>query len=74
MKKEKVSRAQADNFTRLTLQGDIDQILQDKEPIEMDDILRADDKVRLVVVEGAPGVGKSTLAWELCRHGPHWNH
>ena len=66
MKKEKVSRAQADNFTRLTLQGDIDQILQDKEPIEMDDILRADDEVRLVVVEGAPGVGKSTLAWELC--------
>ena len=33
----------------------------------MDDILKADDKVRLVVVEGAPGIGKSTLVWELCR-------
>ena len=70
VKKEKVSRLQADNFTRLTLQGDIDQILQLKEPIEMVDILKADDKVRLVLVEGAPGIGKSTLAWELCRQWP----
>ena len=70
VKKEKVSRAQADNFIRLTLRGDIDEILQVKEPIEMDDILKADDKVRLVVVEGAPGIGKSTLAWELCRQWP----
>ena len=70
VKKKKVSRTQADDFTRLTLQGDIDQILQVKEPINMDDILKADDKVRLVVVEGAPGIGKSTLAWELCRQWP----
>ena len=65
-----MSQAQADNFTRLTLRGDIDQILGIKEPIEMDDILKAGDKVRLVVVEGAPGIGKSTLAWELCRQWP----
>ena len=70
VKKKKVSRAQADNFTRLTLRGDIDQILQVKEPIEMDDILKEDKKIRLVVVEGAPGIGKSTLAWELCRQWP----
>ena len=70
VKKEKVNRAEADNFIRLTLQGDIDQILQVKKPIEMDDILKADDNVRLVVVEGAPGIGKSTLAWELCRQWP----
>ena len=36
----------------------------------MDDILKADDEARLVVVEGAPGIGKSTLAWELCRQWP----
>ena len=62
VKKEKVSKAQADTFTRLTLQRDIDRILQEKEPIEMDDILKANDEVHLVVVEGAPGIGKSTLA------------
>ena len=70
VKKEKVSRADADRFTCLTLQGDIDQILHVKEQIEMDDILKEDDKTRLVVVEGAPGIGKSTLAWELCRQWP----
>ena len=70
VKKEKVSREEADNFTRLTLRGGIDQILRVKEPIEIDDIMKADDKVRLVVVEGAPGIGKSTLAWELCRQWP----
>ena len=70
VKKEKVSRVDADKFTCLTLQGDIDQILQVKEPIEIDNILKADDKVRLVVVEGAPGIGKSTLAWELCQQWP----
>ena len=67
VKKKKVSRAEADKFTRLTFQGDIDTILQAKEQIEMDDILKAEDKTRLVVVEGAPGIGKSTFAWELCR-------
>ena len=66
VRKEKVSREEADNLTRLTLRGKIDQILQVKEPIEIDDILK-DDKIRLVVVEGAPGIGKTTLAWELCR-------
>lgn len=67
VKAPKVSRAEADEFTRLTLQGDIDQIMFAKEQIEMDDILKAEDKTRLVLVEGAPGIGKSTLAWELCR-------
>ena len=70
VKKEKVSQAQADEFTRFTLRGNIDQILQVKEPIEMEDILKADDKARLVIVEGAPGIGKSTLAWQLCRKWP----
>ena len=70
VKKERVSRAEANEFTRFTLQGDIDTILQIKERIEMDDILKAEDKTRLVVVEGAPGIGKSTIAWELCRQWP----
>ena len=68
IKKKKVSREDADNFTSLTLQGDIDQILQAKEPIEMKDIFNSN--TRLVVVEGAPGIGKSTFAWELCRQWP----
>ena len=65
VKKEKVSRAENDSFTHLALQGDIDTV--PNEQIEMDDILKAEDKTRLVVVEGAPGIGKSTFAWELSR-------
>ena len=66
IKKEQVTAREADHFTRLTLQGNIDQILQAKEPIEAEDIF-GDGKTRLVVVEGAPGIGKSTFAWEQCR-------
>ena len=69
VKKEKVSRGEADHFTRLTLQGEIDTILKAKQPITMEDVLK-DNDTRLVVVEGAPGIGKSTLAWELCRQWP----
>ena len=50
VKKEKVSQAQADKFIRLTLQGDIDHILEFKEPIEMDDILKVGDKARLLIL------------------------
>ena len=67
--KEDVTREQADHFTRLTLQGEIDTILKAKQPITMEDVLK-DNDTRLVVVEGAPGIGKSTLAWELCRQWP----
>ena len=69
VKKERVSRSEANEITRLTLQGEIDQILHAKEQIKMDDILR-DRDTHLVLIEGAPGIGKSTLAWELCRQ---WN-
>ena len=69
IKKEKVSREEADHFTRLTLQGEIDTIFNVKQPIAMEDVLKDNDS-RLVMVEGAPGIGKSTFAWELCRQWP----
>ena len=69
IKSEPVSREEADEFTRRTLHGDIDQVLHKKEHIEITDILKPKhgEKLRFVLVEGAPGDGKSTLAWELCR-------
>ena len=72
VKKERVSRAEANYFTHLTLQGDIDQILRMKEPIDEEDIFVAGDNTRSVVLEGAPGIGKSTFAWELCRKWASW--
>ena len=68
--RERVTQTEADKFTRLTFETDfVDRILSIKEEIKMDDILKGEN-TRLVVVEGAPGIGKSTLAWELCRQWP----
>ena len=66
VKNEIRTQREADEFTRLTFRGDIDQILAVKEPIELKDIFNPEEKTRLVLVEGAPGIGKSTLALELC--------
>ena len=66
VKNEVNTEAEADKFVRLEVTGDVDQILAVKEEIEMKDIFKAGEKIHLVVVEGPPGVGKSTLALELC--------
>ena len=60
-----------DEYIGHTLQGNIEQILSNREEISIEEILLADKDQkkppRLVLMEGAPGIGKSTLAWELCR-------
>ena len=60
------------SLTRLTPRGDSDTILQAKEQIETDDILKAEDKTHLVIVEGAPGICKSTIAFEQVRQFLTW--
>ena len=53
-----------------TLHGNVAEILKNKEEINIDDIfepVRHHSHLALVLVEGPPGVGKSTFAWELCR-------
>ena len=108
---------QRDEFTRRTLHGGVDQILENKTPINIEDLLTPEDRderyqrrivrgrgrkrmpflmtkytellvapeygdapvtqsqtaegskrpVRFILVEGPPGIGKSTFAWEVCR-------
>ena len=60
-----------DEFTRKTLHGGVDEILASKTPINIEDLLvpemNSSDPVRFILVEGPPGIGKSTFAWEVCR-------
>ena len=66
----RMSRNEADAFTRATLHHGIDEIVAEKEPIAIEDVLKpleGQTKVNCVLVEGPPGVGKSTFAWELCQ-------
>ena len=66
-----VTRKEADEFTRAMVEdGNVDVIMKKKTPIEFSDIVQdlPDTALeKLILVEGAPGVGKSTFAWEFCR-------
>ena len=61
----------SDEFTKATLHGGVDQILKIKKPIVFQDLLTPSEgsnkPVRFILVEGPPGIGKSTFAWEVCR-------
>ena len=60
---------QRDEFTKKTLHGGVDQILESKQPINIEDLLVPENRepLRFILVEGPPGIGKSTFAWEVCR-------
>ena len=70
VKKEQVSRSEADDFTKATLHGHIDEILKKKEPIKLEEVLnpvKGQPEMKCIFIEGAPGIGKSTCVGELCR-------
>ena len=59
-----------DDFTKAAVfRGDIDAIVCKKEPFQLEQLAKLPDgsKPKLVLVEGAPGAGKSTFAWKFCR-------
>ena len=58
-----------DDYIGHTLQGDIKELLKNRKEISVHQILEVEGQSTpgLVLIEGAPGIGKSTLAWELCR-------
>ena len=72
IEKEKVS---IDEFTRRYLRGDMDDVgslgneYYKKSPIKFEEVGKPSRRHRqkLVLIEGAPGVGKTTFSWEFCR-------
>ena len=72
IEKENVS----DEFTRWYLRGDMDDVgslgtdFFKKSPIKFEEVGKRSithSQQKLVLIEGAPGVGKTTFSWEFCR-------
>ena len=71
------SREYNDVTKAMVMDGNVDAIEETKGPIEFGEIAKGislpssgseqENDRRLILVEGAPGVGKSTFAWEFCR-------
>ena len=69
VKKEEVSKEQADEFTKSTIHGNIDDICKKKLAVDFTQIGKQEDgtPAKLILVEGAPGIGKTTFSWKICR-------
>ena len=73
------NRKELAEFREQTIHGSIDDILEWKAPIRIEDILKPnivsnpvthqpeEYLVNQLLIEGAPGIGKSTFAWEVCQ-------
>ena len=72
IEKEKVTmdKSRLDDFTRSTLRGDQDDVVYSKHHMEEDEVGHPtwyNEKVpRLILIEGAPGVGKTTFSEQFC--------
>ena len=80
---EYANRKELIEFREQTIHGSIDDILEWKAPIDMKDILKPnciqeydsntkknvikEYRITKLLIEGAPGIGKSTFAWEMCQ-------
>ena len=62
-----------DKFIRMTITGKVDDILQEKYPIQLEHIFietkhrRLMNQRTVILLEGAPGCGKSTLSVYICQ-------
>ena len=57
-----------DGFVRMTITGKVDDILQQKYPIKLENIFREmGGQGKVVLLDGAPGCGKSTLSVYICQ-------
>ena len=69
IKKEKIQRGRIDDdFVRLSITGKVDDILQQKTQVDLENIFSdCDENRKIILLEGAPGSGKSTLALHICQ-------
>ena len=69
IKKQKNEPKRDETTIRSIVQeGNVAKVLETKISITLDDLFKIDDAARKVIlIEGAPGSGKSTLSWHICQ-------
>ena len=69
IEKQSLSPSDMDRFTRESLRGDMDDVVYKKTAMELSELGEMGDnsQPQVVLIEGAPGVGKTTFAWHQCR-------
>ena len=69
IEKNEIPRQEAYQFIKGMVYGVIDQIKESKRSMNMCQFVQLlnGSHPKCILVEGAPGVGKSTFAWKLCR-------
>ena len=70
LEKIMVDRSELDKFSKSTLRGDLDDVVYSKRHTTQDKIGHPTwpekKQQRLILIEGAPGVGKTTFSGEFC--------
>ena len=71
IEREVVERSEFDEFTKKSLRGDPDDVVYRKHHMEEVEVghpewLTDDKQPRLILIEGAPGVGKTTFSEQFC--------
>ena len=69
IQRERVQRGPIeDRFVQMTISGRVDDILHTKSPVELEHIFRSTlHGSEIILIEGAPGSGKSTLTVHICQ-------
>ena len=69
IEKQTLSQGDLDRFTRESLRGDMDDVVYKKTGMELSElgVMPDSSQPKVVLIEGAPGVGKTTFAWDQCR-------
>ena len=69
IRNDDIDARERETLVTATMHGTISDITSEKGSIELSQIGRQEDSslARCVLVQGVPGIGKTTMAWELCR-------